>query len=77
MIQKYNLEFILYALNGTAASVKNALTEFGEGLEVSACDEDPDKSRNFAVKIRTEDPTVIFDICSQIGRIKSVRVNEI
>lgn len=77
MIQKYNLEFILYALNGTAGSIKNALTEFGEDLEVAACDENPEKARNFKVKISTEDPTVIFDICSQLGRIKSMKVNEV
>jgi len=39
--------------------------------------EDPDSSQkgnNFKVNISTEDPTIIFDLCSQFGRIRSVKV---
>jgi len=76
MIQKYNLEFVLYAHNGSVRAIKNSLTEFGDKLEVTDCEGESEKGKNFKVNISTEDPTMIFDICSHFGRIKSVRVNE-
>jgi dihydroxyacetone kinase-like predicted kinase len=77
MIQKYNLEFILYAHLGSVGTIKSSLTEFGDNLEVVNCEGDSEKGKNFKVSIKTEDPTMVFDICSQFGRIKSVKVNEI
>lgn len=71
---KFKLEFILHTYNTSLEAVKSSLTEFGEALTVM---EDPDSSQkgnNFKVNISTEDPTIIFDLCSQFGRIRSVKV---
>jgi len=76
-MQKYLLEFVLHAQNSSSSIIKNSLAEFAEALEINdSCRDINAKSRDFIVRLRTEDPTVIFDICSQIGRIKSVKINE-
>ncbi len=74
---KYGLEFILQTRNAARDSLKNRLAEFGEGLQVFGPEEDCDEVRDFRINIITGDPTVIFDICSQFGRIKTVKINEI
>ena len=85
-MQKYNLEFILHTQNSSLEVVKNSLSEFGDSLEVSeflpphqcigggGLLEDNAKGRDFKINMNTEDPTAIFDICGQIGRIRSVKV---
>lgn len=34
------------------------------------------ESCNYKVNMITEDPALVFDLCSQLGRIRSVKVNE-
>lgn len=76
MTQKFTLEFILHVYEGSSKTIKNALTEFGDSLEITECQDEPEKGKDFKISVNTEDPTLIFDICSQFGRIKSVKVNE-
>jgi dihydroxyacetone kinase-like predicted kinase len=74
-MQKYQLEFILHAQNSSLEAVKNSLSEFGDALEISELLlENNAKGKDFKININTEDPTVIFDICGQFGRIRSVKV---
>jgi len=45
------------------------------------CYEEPSNSekgrgKDFKIRISTEDPTIIFDTCSQFGRLKSVKIRE-
>lgn len=76
-MQNFHLEFILHTQDASAKTINNSLSEFGESLEVSACTDDTGKGNNFKININTEEPTVIFDICSQFGRIKNVKVEEL
>ena len=73
--KKYKLEFILHTYNASMAAVRNSLAEFGAGVEISEDKDFSEKGKNFKVNIDTEDPTVIFDVCSQFGRIRSVKVD--
>ena len=73
--EKFNIEFILHAYNITIDQIKSSLTEFGDSLEIVDCMNSQEKGSNFKVNISTEDPTLIFDVCSQFGRIRSVKVN--
>lgn len=73
---KFFLEFIITTYNASKDSIKNSLREFAEGLEIHDCLDSDASGRDFKINLNTEDPTVIFDICSQFGRIKSVKVNE-
>ncbi len=76
MTPKYALEFILHAKNTNVKVIKSALLEFGTGLEISPCG-DHLQTGNYNVTISTEDPTLVFDLCSQFGRIRSIKVNEL
>ena len=75
-MQRYHLEFIFTAYNTSTDAIKNSLTEFGEGLEVIDCQDSTTLAKNFKIKINAEEPTVIFDVCAQFGRIKSVKIDE-
>jgi dihydroxyacetone kinase-like predicted kinase len=76
-MSKYSLEFILHTQGASIQTIKNSLAEFGDGLVVSDYQDTFDSGNNFKVNINTEDPTVIFDVCAQLGRIRSVKVNEL
>ena len=75
-IPKYSLEFILHTQDVSEKSLKNSMTEFGEKLEIVECNDNIARGKNFKVQLFAEDPTIIFDICAQFGRIKSVKINE-
>ncbi len=76
MISKFALEFILHARNTNVKVIKSALLEFGSDLNIAPCS-DHTQSGNYNVTINTEDPTLVFDLCSQFGRIRSIKVNEL
>ena len=67
---KYKLEFILNTFNTDKEEVKNSLLPFGENLEIS------EGGAELKINMLTDDPTMIFDICSQFGRIKSAKIDE-
>lgn len=76
-MQKYHLEFILRAKDSSVTTIKNSLAEFGEDLEViDYCPDAQEGHGDFKININTEEPTIIFDVCSQLGRIKSVKIDE-
>lgn len=75
MITKYVLEFILHAKDSSPKIIKNALAEFSSDLIVGDCQKQGE-SCNYKVSLTTEDPTLVFDLCSQLGRIRSVKVHE-
>ncbi len=75
MITKYSLEFILHAKDSSPKIIKSALAEFSNDLVVDDC-KMHGESCNYKVTMITEDPTLVFDLCSQLGRIRSVKVHE-
>ncbi len=75
-LQKYRLEFILHTYNVSLESIKNSLVEFGDSLKVILSSEQSGKGDNFHISLETEDPTLVFDICSQLGRIRSVKIDD-
>ena len=74
--QKYRLEFILHTYDTSIEAIKNSLVEFGSSLEIYESVKSTEKGNDFQVSLNTDDPTLVFDICSQFGRIRSVKVNE-
>lgn len=73
----YYLEFILSTHNATPEFIRNSLAELGEALEVTQLKKAPDsKTEDFQIHISALDPTVVFDTCAQIGRIRSVKAEE-
>jgi len=75
MITKYALEFILHSKDSSSKIIKSSLAEFGNELVVSV-DAAQKENCNYKVSMTTEDPTMVFDLCSQLGRIRSVKVQE-
>lgn len=76
LMSKYFLEFILSIENTSPETIKNSIREFGDNLEITDCNDELVKGKNFKVHIHTEDPTIIFDTCAQFGRIKSVKIED-
>lgn len=75
MTAKYTLEFILHSKNSSPKTIKSSLEEFGSGLTVQECQKEGGAC-DYKVNMTTEDPTLVFDLCSQIGRIRSIKVHE-
>lgn len=75
MITKFTLEFVLHAKDSSPKIIKSALAEFGSELTVSDCPKHVETC-NYKVNMVTEDPTLVFDLCSQLGRIRSVKVHQ-
>jgi len=75
-MHKYCLDFVLHIYDTAPKTLRNSLTEFTEKLEIVEADAQACGGNNFKIHIHTEDPTVIFDICAQFGRLKSVKVDE-
>ena len=73
MIAKFALEFILHTKNSSAKMIKSSLAEFGNDLVVSEC-LGRGESCNYKVNMITEDPTLVFDLCAQLGRIRSIKI---
>ncbi|KPK96484.1 MAG: hypothetical protein AMJ95_14050 [Omnitrophica WOR_2 bacterium SM23_72] len=76
MQEKYWLNFVLRAYGESAQTIKSALSEFGEHLEITEDTEGEGQARDYKIRIQTEEPTLVFDACSQLGRIKSVKIKE-
>ncbi|MCK9432696.1 MAG: hypothetical protein PHQ84_03140 [Candidatus Omnitrophica bacterium] len=75
MITLYVLDFVLHARNSSPKAIRNSLAEFGTDLTVAECQE-PQEHSNYKISMVTEDPTLVFDLCSQFGRIRSVKIQE-
>lgn len=75
---RYCLYFTLNIQNNITVEVlRNSIIEFGEILEIYQVPEDITvKGTDFRISIRTEDPIIIFDTCSQFGKLKSIKIDE-
>jgi len=63
-------------MDASEEAIRNSLVEFGEGLEILALKKAEDsRVQDYNIIIRTEDPTIIFDLCAEFGRIKSVKIS--
>ncbi|MCX5711055.1 MAG: hypothetical protein NT060_03730 [Candidatus Omnitrophica bacterium] len=75
-MQKFALEFILHAQGTTGEAIQSSLAEFGDEVKVEDCLDSNGSAKNFKVNMLAVDPMVIFDVCSQFGRIKSAKIDE-
>jgi len=76
-MHRYYVEFILSADTSVADALEQALIECGENIEViSLPQSDSHREHNFKIQINTVDPTIVFDMCAEYGKIKSVKIDE-
>lgn len=73
---KYNLEFTIYVFDATLDVLKEALKDLGKDIDLKEQEETDGRRKIVRVHIRTDDPYIVFDACSQFGRLKSVKVGE-
>jgi len=77
-MDKYYLEFILSMRDSSLEAIKSSLSEFGEEIKICGPLEDKGiQPHDLKVSILTQEPTIVFDICSEFGRIKSVKASEV
>jgi len=74
-MQKYSLEFILNIRAASVEEIRGSLSGLGENLVISEPEENIPGSQDLKIRIHTEDPTLIFDTCSQFGKLKSVKID--
>jgi len=75
-MNKYSVEFILEIRDAAIETIKNSIREFGEDIEIQELPgKGAAKERSLNIHIRTEDPTIVFDICAEFGRIKTVKIH--
>jgi hypothetical protein len=72
----YQLEFI-FRTGSTEDDIRHSLAEFAEDIAVSLLEAGSDGgSSEYSLRMRAKDPTLVFDVCAQFGRIKSVKIDE-
>jgi len=73
----FRLEFILHVHDTSMQDIRNSLIEFAQDIQI--CDMGSDAAgagKDFKLNLKAQDPTMIFDLCGQFGRIRSVKVEE-
>ncbi len=76
IMQNYRLEFILHTHIPSAKEIRGYLIEFSDELLIEDCLELCENGKNFKISLSAQEPTVIFDVCSQFGRIRSVKKSD-
>ena len=76
--RRYSVDFILNSGNTTREGIEDSLSGLGDELVISqASSAERQDSTDYNIRIITQDPTLIFDVCSQFGRLKSVKIGEV
>lgn len=74
--KRYLVEFLISVYEASVETLRGCLFELGEELNLEEEDNNG-KGKIVRVKIYTDEPHLVFDACSQFGRLKSVKVSEI
>ena len=76
-MSRYSLEFILKIYNASVETLRDSVSELGEGLTILELPQDNgEKGRDFRICICTEDPTLVFDTCAEFGRLRSIKITD-
>ncbi len=77
LLRKFRMKFVLGGGCVSEDILRRALEGIGEDIELSLHKETnvPGES-GIHVSLGTDDPELIFDICSQYGRIRSAKIEE-
>ncbi len=61
----------------TLESVDLAKTGQATALRPVDCQDTGEKGENYKISLSTDEPTIIFDVCSQFGRIREIKIDEV
>lgn len=73
---KYSVEFTINIYDTSLDVLKNSLADLGSDLNLEEGKELNGKDKIIKIHIYTDDPHLVFDTCSQFGRLKSVKIKE-
>ena len=77
VLKFYSLDFMLQAPGVSLDVLKKSLAGCADDPQIQEITQGPDlNEKKFSIQARTQDPTLVFDICSQYGKISSVKVDE-
>jgi dihydroxyacetone kinase-like predicted kinase len=76
-MSRYYMEFVLNTSCQKPQEIKDSIAGLGEDIEVLRVQPGPSLGEDFKISASTLDPTLIFDVCAQLGRIKTVKIEEI
>lgn len=74
---KYNVEFTMHIYDSSSDELKDCLAGLCADLSLDEGEENNGKGKIIKIHLRTDDPHLVFDTCSQFGRLKSVKIEEI
>ena len=74
---RYSVEFTINIYNTSPQELRSSLTGLGVDLNLEEKKESDEKGEIVRIHIHTDDPYLIFDTCSQFGRLRQVTVEEI
>jgi len=74
---KYNVEFTMNIYDSSSDELKDCLTGLCADLSLDEDEETNDKGKIIKIRLCTDDPHLVFDTCSQFGRLKSVKISEV
>lgn len=75
-MNNYNVDLMLNTFYKDQVKIKNSLLTCSEEATISLILENTDGSFDYSIVAVAQDPTLVFDVCAQFGRMKSVKVNE-
>lgn len=76
MHERYQIECVLET-KGSPEDLRQALLEFGENINISPSKEIENSNRKlYVININTTNPTFIFDICGEFGKIKCIKIKD-
>jgi dihydroxyacetone kinase-like predicted kinase len=68
---RYQLDFLVHKTGISAEYLKDMIAEFGQDLDIQ---QEQDSVR---VRIRTDDPELVLDLCGQVGKLDKIKVDEL
>jgi dihydroxyacetone kinase-like predicted kinase len=74
---RYRVEFRLNIDDISLAVIRECLAELGEDLNLEEEKEESTKNRIIKIHLHTDNPHLVFDACSEFGRLKQVKISEV
>ncbi len=75
-VRSFRLEFMLQGTTATTHAVRESLAEVADSLFIEEVPAD-NESKSLRITTTTSDPTLIFDVAAQFGRLGSVKIDEV
>ena len=72
----YHLEFVLQTKDARPEHLRSSLKGLVDVLDILPLEDTHGQGNNYKVQVKTKEPELVFDVCSEYGRLKSVKIEE-